>query len=95
MTTAMMDTAAALLANPKVPPAQVLQPGVQLLGYAKWVAIAIGITSIMWGGAFLWLTENGYAISENPGRQRLRIMTAFFSGIVLTSSTALAMWVIE
>lgn len=95
MTTAMIDTAAVVLANPKVPPADVLRPGVQLLGYAKWVAVAIGITSMMWGGAFLWLTENGYAISENPGRQRLRILTALFGGIVVTSSSALAMWVIE
>lgn len=86
---------AEILAERKIPPPSVLQPGIQLLGYAKWVAAACAITSLMWGGAFLWLTDHGYMISENPGKQRYRILTALFSGVILSSSVALALWVIE
>lgn len=87
--------AASLLAEPKVPPREVMQPGIQLLGYGKWIAAACAVTSLMWGGAFLWLTDNGYMISENPGRQRLRILTALFSAVIVSSAAALGMWIIE
>lgn len=87
--------ASSMLAEPKIPPKDVLAPGIQLLGYGKWVAAAAAITSLMWGGAFLWATDHGYMISEQPGKQRLRILTAMFSGVVVSTATALAMWVFE